>query len=60
MSALETRIDALYALPLADFTEARNALAKSLPGEERARVKRLEKPTVVPWATGTSAPPGTG
>lgn len=50
MSALETRIDALYALPLADFTEARNALAKSLTGEERAQVKRLEKPTVVPWA----------
>lgn len=50
MSALETRIDALYALPLADFTEARNALAKSLSGDERALVKRLEKPTVVPWA----------
>lgn len=50
MSALETRIDALYALPLANFTEARNALAKSLAGEDRARVKQLEKPTVVPWA----------
>ncbi len=50
MSALETHIDALYALPLANFTEARNALAKSLAGEERARVKRLEKPTVVAWA----------
>lgn len=50
MSALETRIDALYALPLADFTEARKALAKSLTGDERTRVKRLEKPTVVPWA----------
>lgn len=50
MSALETRIDALYALPLADFTAARNALATSLTGDERPRVKRLEKPTVVPWA----------
>ncbi len=50
MSALETRIDGLYALPLAEFTEARNALAKSLAGDERAQVKALEKPTVVPWA----------
>ncbi len=50
MSALETRIDALYALSLAGFTEARNALAKSVAGGERARVRQLEKPTVVPWA----------
>lgn len=49
MSALEPRIDALYALPLDEFTAARNALAKALTGEERAQVKRLEKPTVVPW-----------
>ena len=50
MSALETQIDGLYALPLAEFTGARNALAKSVSGEERTRVKQLEKPTVVPWA----------
>lgn len=50
MSALETDIDALYALPLPAFTSARNALAKSLSGEARARVKALEKPAVVPWA----------
>lgn len=50
MSALDDRIDELYALPLADFTAARNALAKSIRGPEGAQVKRLEKPTVVPWA----------
>jgi hypothetical protein len=50
VSALDTKIDDLYHLPLGEFTAARNALAKSLAGDEAKRVKALEKPTVVPWA----------
>lgn len=46
---LEEAIDALYRLPLAEFTAARNALARTLPRAEAARVKALAKPTVVPW-----------
>jgi hypothetical protein len=47
--SLDAEIDKLYQLPLADFTAARNALAKTVKGDDAARVKRLEKPTVVPW-----------
>ena len=50
MSALDAAIDELYRLPLPAFTAARNALAKSLKGDEGALVKRLEKPAVAPWA----------
>jgi hypothetical protein len=50
VSALDAKIDDLYQLPLGEFTAARNALAKSLAGDEAKRVKALEKPTVVPWA----------
>ena len=50
VSALDAKIDDLYRLPLAEFTGARNALAKSLTGDEAKRVRKLEKPTVVPWA----------
>ena len=50
MSALDDRIDDLYKLPLAEFTAARNALAKTLGGDDAKRVKALAKPTVVPWA----------
>ena len=38
------------ALPLNEFTGARNALAKSLSGDEAKRVRALAKPTLVPWA----------
>jgi hypothetical protein len=48
--ALEARIDELFAGPLAKFTPARNALAKTLTGADAARVKALSKPTVVAWA----------
>jgi hypothetical protein len=48
--SLDRQIDELYQLPLGEFTAARNALAKTLSGAERAHVKGLEKPTVVPWA----------
>ena len=50
MSALDAKIDDLYKLPPAEFTGARNALAKTLTKDEARRVKALEKPTVVPWA----------
>jgi hypothetical protein len=48
--SLESDIDSLYRLPLGQFTAARNALAKTLTGADASRVKRLEKPTLVPWA----------
>ena len=47
---LDRQIDELYQLPLGEFTAARNALAKTVGGADAALVKRLEKPTVVPWA----------
>ncbi len=50
MADLDRQIDDLYKLPLAEFTGARNALAKTLTGDEAKRVKALAKPTVVPWA----------
>jgi hypothetical protein len=50
VSALDTRIDDLYKLPLSEFTAARNALAKSLKADEAKRVRALAKPTAVPWA----------
>jgi hypothetical protein len=50
VSALDDQIDDLYKLPLSEFTSARNALAKSLSGDESKRVRKLEKPTLVPWA----------
>jgi hypothetical protein len=49
MSALDTAIGHLYAGPLDAFTAARNALAKTAAGDDRARVKALEKPTLVAW-----------
>jgi hypothetical protein len=48
--ALDAKIDELYRLPLAEFTSARNALAKTLSKDDAKVVKALEKPTVVPWA----------
>lgn len=53
-NATEREIDALYQRPLAEFTAARNelarALAKSGARDESTRVKALVKPTVTPWA----------
>ena len=49
VSAIEQHVDDLYQLPLSAFTSARNALAKTLKGDDAARVKGLAKPTVVPW-----------
>src|SRR5688572_2072926 len=47
---MSASIDALYQLPLSEFTAARNALAKELSGAEAKEVRGLAKPTVVPWA----------
>ena len=49
-SALDSKIDELYQEPLSNFTAARNALAKSVGGDEAKRIRALEKPTLVPWA----------
>jgi hypothetical protein len=50
VAAVESTIDDLYKIPLDEFTTARNALAKTLSGADAQRVKKLAKPTVVPWA----------
>jgi hypothetical protein len=46
--------DRLYALPLEQFTEARDALAERLrkagDAEEAARIRKLRKPTTPAWA----------
>jgi hypothetical protein len=51
---LEDDVDALYRLPLAEFTAARNALAARLKqggrGNEADFVKTLSKPSVSAWA----------
>ncbi len=51
---LEDEIDALFTLPLAEFTGARNTLAARLKkegrGDEAERVKLLGKPPVSAWA----------
>ncbi len=51
---LEADVDALFQLPLAEFTGARNALAarlkKSGRGDDAVLVKALAKPSVSAWA----------
>jgi predicted ribosome quality control (RQC) complex YloA/Tae2 family protein len=53
MSSLDTALDELYALPLDEFTSARNALATRLKkeGDKKGaeQVKKLGKPTVSAW-----------
>lgn len=53
-SKLEDEVDALFKLPLAEFTGARNALASQLKKERRVDeadfVKTLSKPSVSAWA----------
>ena len=48
--SLDEKIDDLYQQPLDAFVTARNALAKTLTGDEAKRVRALVKPTIVPWA----------
>ena len=51
---LDDEVDALFQLPLAEFTGARNALAaklkKSGRADEAASVKALSKPSISAWA----------
>lgn len=49
MTAAPDGMDALYQVPLAEFTAARNALAKSM-GTAGAEVRALEKPSLPAWA----------
>lgn len=53
-SKLEDEIDALFTLPLAEFTGVRNTLAARLKKEKRVdeadRVKLLAKPPISAWA----------
>jgi hypothetical protein len=49
-TALESKIDDLYRQPLDAFVESRTALAKTLSGDDAKQVRKLAKPTVVPWA----------
>jgi len=46
---LDAQIEELYRLPFADFTAARNALAKGA-GQRAAEVRELVKPPVPAWA----------
>ena len=45
----ETDLDALYQVPLGEFTAARNALAKTA-GKDAGAIRALEKPSVPAWA----------
>jgi hypothetical protein len=54
LDELEADLDALFTLPLTEFTGARNTLAaelkKSGRGDEAVRVKALAKPSISAWA----------
>jgi hypothetical protein len=50
MTTPDGSIDALYQLPLSEFTAARNALAKTATGAAAKDLRALPKPTVLPWA----------
>jgi hypothetical protein len=45
----ERDIDRLYQLPLSEFTDARNDLAKGVPADRKA-IAALQKPNVAAWA----------
>jgi len=47
---IDPSIDALYQVPLEQFTEKRNSLAKEMTGEARTQIKTLQKPPVPVWA----------
>src|ERR671913_384287 len=48
-TTLEPKLAELYALPLDEFTNARNALAKTLSGDEKKQVASLVKPSLSMW-----------
>jgi hypothetical protein len=47
---LDPKIDALFQLPLDQFTAKRNALAKEVSGESKTQIKFLTKPPLPIWA----------
>src|SRR4051794_28713740 len=50
---LEQQLDELYAAPLDAFTRTRDALARELAKDDRARaeaVRKLKRPSVAAWA----------
>jgi hypothetical protein len=51
---LEERLDALFAVPIDEFTQTRNSLVKELTAagdkDSASRVKALKKPTTTVWA----------
>lgn len=49
-SSIEHEIERLYQLPIAEFTAARNALAKEAGGPDAKRIKALAKPSASAWA----------
>ncbi len=49
MASLDDDLDRLYQLPLAEFTAARNELAKRA-GIKGIEIRRLEKPNAAAWA----------
>jgi hypothetical protein len=48
-TTLDPKIDELYALPLDAFTNARNALAKTLSGNGKKDIASLVKPSLAMW-----------
>jgi hypothetical protein len=59
VSELLEIVDALYALPLDEFTPARDAKAKELKADKElaATVKKLKKPSVAAWVVNLCARP---
>ena len=49
MPSVDSEIDRLYQVPLAEFTAERNALSKRAGGQA-AEIRALQKPTVPAWA----------
>ncbi|RPJ54200.1 MAG: hypothetical protein EHM24_32025 [Acidobacteria bacterium] len=47
---VESDVDRLYQLPLAEFTAARNELAKRVGGTKGAEIRALRRPPVAAWA----------
>jgi len=46
---IDSHVDDLYKLPLDEFTKARNALVKTLSGNDKKAVASLVKPSVAMW-----------
>jgi hypothetical protein len=49
VARIKQEIDSLYQSLPGEFTPSRNALAKTLTGEDARQVRNLKKPTAIPW-----------